>query len=340
MNAGGEAMSKRNPILLAGSGRSGTNWLLNLLDLHPDTHCRNEPDAILDSLVRRMAYSHAGPPLELEDVWDEALDEAAMSVGFRDRAPQRAKNHMHAWSFAIGLAQLSYRKGVREAIGPIYPSLGRQHWRLPWWVGSRKRLENAIPVFKFAGPHRWIEWALENRPGAKVVHMVRHPGGVMNSWKTRYLATHDPAKVLEENVLRLEEIARFCPDWAERFGDIRSMKVMEAEVWNWAYATTVLHGLGEGMPAYYCLLYEDLIADQVNQLRRIYEACALEWRDDIAEALDARSGADEKRYWSDKVVASGSIAKGWKEKLTDEERGFVERALAASVCADWWDEPA
>ena len=41
--------------LLIGQGRSGTNYLLSLLDQSAATHCRNEPDQLDSSALSRLA---------------------------------------------------------------------------------------------------------------------------------------------------------------------------------------------------------------------------------------------------------------------------------------------
>ena len=50
-----ENRSKLAYALLLGQGRSGTNYLLHLLNQSPLTHCRNEPDEVEDSALRRLS---------------------------------------------------------------------------------------------------------------------------------------------------------------------------------------------------------------------------------------------------------------------------------------------
>ena len=44
-------MNPRRYVLIAGQGRSGTNWLLQILDLSSQTHCRNEPNDCIGSAL-------------------------------------------------------------------------------------------------------------------------------------------------------------------------------------------------------------------------------------------------------------------------------------------------
>ena len=77
---------------------------------------------------------------------------------------------------------------------------------------------------------------LNKRSDSKSIHIVRHPGGVLQSWRKRYLANKNHAKVLKANVARLKAIVDLHPKWAKYFGDLSKMSVEEAEMWFWRYS--------------------------------------------------------------------------------------------------------
>lgn len=331
-------MVKRDPIIVTGSGRSGTNWLLNLLDLHYETHCRNEPEDSPNTPMNNPSFRRHFGPLELDDTWDSAVDWAATHIGDRDRAPLLPKIYIHPWAMRLGLEKIYYKIGARNLLCYFDPTKGKSDWELPWWIGSKNKLRQAIPVLKLPSTHRLVMWVLENRPNTQVVHMVRHPGGTMSSWKSRYLEQNDEEKVLAANLARLHEVVKQSPEWGPVFGNIDNMEVMEAEAWYWSYATSMLHRFGEGRSNYYSLTYEALVGDQIENLKRVYQAVGLGWSDDIEQYISQSRSADNRRDWTGKVGASRAVAESWQRKLSDKETGFIQRALAASACADWWDD--
>ena len=75
-------------VLIVGHGRSGTNWLLEMLDLSSRTHCRNEPNVIRDSPLTAIHAELIDPSndAELDEHWDSAVAWAAERQGERDLA--------------------------------------------------------------------------------------------------------------------------------------------------------------------------------------------------------------------------------------------------------------
>jgi hypothetical protein len=196
---------------------------------------------------------------------------------------------------------------------------------MPFWVGSEAALERAVVVFKMIQIPGWVAWVLARRPSTKIVHIVRHPGGFLNSWRNRHLGVHDPEEVRTENRNRLDVIRTAHPEWAGRFGDIDAMAVGESELWYWRYATETINAAGAGKPQYHLILYEHLAADPTAVMRRVFEFSGLEWDDRIARRVRARS------------TESTSIAAAWRSKLSKEEVAHVERVLAGSPMERWWD---
>ena len=104
--------------LIAGHGRSGTNWLLHLLDRATTTHCRNEPNEILGNAFAALP----SPLVSVMDAaafaapWSRAVAEAARQMGDRDRAVPIRKSHLSAWAQQTGLCDALSRPRVRRAL--------------------------------------------------------------------------------------------------------------------------------------------------------------------------------------------------------------------------------
>jgi hypothetical protein len=315
-------------VIIVGEGRSGTTWLLDLVDSSRRTHCRNEPDSLLESspLARLpscevLTDAAAG---ELERDWDAALRFTATHIGRRDLPLSGPKDHVYELGRRLGLAR-AVNTLPRKILAKVLPSLRPAEFRMPFWVGSEAALERAVVVIKMIQIPSWTAWVLNRRPATKIVHIVRHPGGFLNSWRNRHLAEHDPEEVRRANRKRLDAIRTAHPEWADRFGDIDAMPVGESELWYWRYAVETIHTAGAGKPQYHLVLYENLSADAPAVARSIFDFCGLEWDDRIARRVRSQS------------TESPSIATAWRSKLSKEETAQVERVLAGSPMERWWD---
>jgi hypothetical protein len=189
-------------------------------------------------------------------------------------------------------------------------------------------LRHALPVLKFTQVPGWACWVLENRPATAVLHIVRHPGGFLNSWRNRYLAQHERETVLHENRERLRQIAEADPAWGRRFCDIRTMSLDESELWFWRYAAEAIHEAGAESSHYRLINYERMTVDPIGTARDVFEFCGLPWESDTEHRV-AGTAAESK-----------SIAKAWRDRLSAEDVALIERILDDSPLNSWWDAPA
>lgn len=309
-------------VLVVGNGRSGTKWLLSILDSSPSTHCRNEPDEITTSPLAKLPSPQDDLSL-LDKNWDAAISWAATHIGERDLAWTGRKDYVFELSRITGLTR-ALDKRPRSFLSMLLPALRGAEWELPFWIGDRNAMSRALPVLKFVQAPLWTIWALRHRPSAQVLHIVRHPGGFLNSWKRRYLNDHAVESVTLANRKRLQAIARTQPEWGDRFGDISELSVMESELWYWRYATETIHNVGYGQPRYALIVYEQLASKIIEQAQRVFQTCGLSWDARIERRIKQQSGD------------SDSIATAWKLKLSSEDIAAVERVLAGSIMENWW----
>jgi hypothetical protein len=157
---------------------------------------------------------------------------------------------------------------------------------------------------------------------------VRHPGGYLHSWTNRWRSKQNETTTHRLNCARLEAIAQEQPNWGERFGDIAAMATDESELWFWCYAAETIDQAGEGMPAYYRIIYEELSSNPVPIVKQCYEMCRLNWSNDIEQAVITAS------------KTSQSIAEKWRKTLDDEQIALVTRILEQSTMKEYWPEEA
>lgn len=313
-------------IVAGGRGRSGTNWLLSLLDQSPQTFCRKYPHRCRASPMAAIEPSLspiAPDEPAIESRWDEAVRWTARRMGRFDHPIHAPKRFIHPIARDIGLPRLISRPRARRMLGLLVPALRQDEWPLPPFLGNRSELHEALPVLKVG---RAAPFVLRNRPEAAVFHVVRHPGGFLNSWMKRYLNRHDPAEIAEANRLRLHQVAEHHPEWARRLPPIDRMPVTESELWYWRFVNERIWSLGQGSPGYHQVVYEHLAQDPVPLMRNAYQRCGLRW-----------TAAVERRIRS-LCAESRDVAERWKQQLSREQIELVERVLDGSPMQQWWPQ--
>jgi hypothetical protein len=301
--------------LIVGQGRSGTNWLLELLDLSPETFCRNEPYGAVESPLNRLTTHRwvvRADQRELEAQWDDAIHWTRTHMGDRDPAVRVRKNHLYQAGRWLGAYRCVRGPRLRAVLGSVLPSLRGQEWEIPWWLGSRASLARSLPILKLVAPPGWATFVLRRRPAIPVLHIVRHPGGFLNSWSNRYLTSRDPEAVLRANLARLRDVVAADPSWGKRFGDIEAMNAEESELWYWHYANEVVFRAGSSVPGYRRIIYEELVQDPVRVMRRLYELCGLTWANSIESAVR-------------RTASTSDLAYGWRKRLDRDQQGLAER---------------
>ena len=320
--------------LLIGQGRSGTNYLLSLLDQSPATHCRNEPDQLDSSALALLSpfrfFVDDEPGLATH--FDPAVRQAARCVGPRDHRSDVEKAWLRRGRRRAGYFYLRQRyRAVERLIHRRKPMDGKE-LVYPGWMVDARELEQSFHVFKLNAAVGYGGWALRERPAARVIHIVRHPGGFLKSWHKRWVRGEGGqergkgnADTLREED-RLPEIARRDPAWAKLLGDVAAIGRAESELWWWRYLNEALHAAGRGRAGYAHVLYENLAHDPEGVSRAVYGFSGLEWNEALAQRVRSISRGAEK------------IARAWKDELEPAMVALVEKVLAGSPMEAWWGE--
>ncbi len=318
----------RAPVLLVGSGRSGSNWVLDIFDLSPVTHCRNEPQSLKGSPLGRLP----SPLCDFESVepdgkaWDEGIRWTVERMGRRDAWHPYEKDYWRTAALRVGLIRALRSPRGRRLLSMTSSSLSGAEWVPPRWAVKPDEFRGARPVLLIHGLMYWVLWALKERPDTTVVHLVRHPGGVLNSWINRFLKNNDFDRVIAGSHNRLKKIAGSDPHWADLVGAVESMSLEESELWYWRYRNEAFHVAGRDAQNYQLIVYEDLAADASGVAKRMYDACGLEWTEQIDRTVTA-SGQ-----------GSLQIATKWKARIGDKYADVLARVLDTSPMRAFWPE--
>jgi hypothetical protein len=322
--------------LLIGQGRSGTNFLLSLLDQSAHTHCRNEPDQLDASALARLSEFRffVDDPARLGELYGPAVRQAARCVGPRDHMADVEKDWLRRGRRRAGYFFLRQRyRAVERLIHRRKPMDGKE-LAFPSWMVDPARLEQSLHVFKLNAAAGLGAWVLANRPDALVVHILRHPGGFAKSWLKRWVRGEGGMDRGKGNADRwsdedrLRAAAQRDARWAALFGDIDAMSRAEGELWWWRYVNESLMAAGAGGRRYVRVLYEDLARDPERVSRVVFDTCGLTWDTAIAARVRAISGGAER------------IARAWKDELDPKLVALVEKVLHASPMAPFWNEEA
>jgi len=328
-------METREYAIITGNGRSGTNWLETILDASPLTHCRSEPYGIPSSPFNRLPqlWKIGGAELEIGRQWDDIVAWSIRRIGRGDHAFKNPKRYVYPLAQNIGIAVLMAHSKSRRVIGLLQPSLRRDEWPMPWWIGNQRRMEQAYAIFKINLDQRIVGWLLANQPLARILHIVRHPCGRLNSWLSRYVAGRNSEQILADRRKRLRKIGEAELAWKEKFGSIDKMSLVESEVWFWRYVNESVHAIGKNYPGYLRVVYEELVHDPLTNAKRAYEFCGLPW-DRQVETIVSRDV--DASIWGKLPDAPASIARSWRSKLLPEHIRTVERIVRDSPIMAWW----
>lgn len=316
-------------VVITSAGKSGSKRALKVFDLSPQTHCRCEPNALegsrFDALPSREVL-HPGNNEAMALQWDQAVEAAARCIGIRDHLPSPPKRYQWSVARQLRLYRLLKHAKLRRALSIAMPSLRGAEWPLPRWLGSRQALAQAALVLKIGPAAGWVPWLLEYRPQARIINIVRHPGGFLNSYIGRWLTNADRKKNAPRlNRARLHCVARFDRQWARRLDQIDRMSAVEAELWYWRYVYKTIHAAGRDNPQYLLVRDEDLVADPVGTAKRLYQFAGLDWCDSAQTYLEQIA-----EHWQTRTAP-------WQELLDDEHAEIVKRVLAGSALQSWWE---
>ncbi len=312
-------------VLIVGHGRSGTNWLLSLLDRSPRTHCRDEPNEIADGAMRVLpdpTIVREADFVALDACFDEVLTKVAHSMGERDQRGTPPKVFLNEPLRRLGWFDLLKHRRVRRILSMCFPSLRAGEWMLSPPLLTRSNLDRMLPVLKLVQVPAWSVFCLRRRPNIQIVHILRHPGGFLRSWRSRYVAPRDPAAIARANIERLEAVCEASPAWSKYMGDPHAMSIDESELWYWRYASEAILDAGEASPRHHLVVYERLCIDPGKETARLYDVCGLDCNGDIlahasASARPTRIGA-------------------WRNELSPDQVDAVERVLDGSRLAGYW----
>lgn len=246
--------------VIVGHGRSGTNLTLDLLDQHPDTNCRNEPNEVPGGLMAAL------PDGFLNDLggeafigtWRDVISRAAYRKSERDR-PGRTYKAFYRSAFRAALMEhLVPRTAFRRYV--LFNT--SEEWPIPRAMMGAAGARRLIPVFKILLMPQWVIWTHEFDPAQHVLHVVRDAAGFINSWYARYVERHrvGPEQVYRDNLAMLDRILAFFGGTMTSPAGYSLESLVESELWRWRYMNDSVHAALAGSPRYMHKFFAELNA--------------------------------------------------------------------------------
>ena len=324
MNASDSTQLNGRPefAFILGMGRSGTNFLLDLLDLSERTHCRNEPDELPGGSLESWGQWKIHSNKRTSDQHWQEIARAAACGGERDRPTPSWKSWLRKSS--SGPLRALSKNGLRRLI----PGLGGAEFKLPETLVNSEELASSLHVFKINAAPSVAELFLREQTSTterspKTIHIVRNPAGFLRSWRRRWLENHDIDEVLKANRLRIQEALTNDPEGSSFMTDFKEPDVFESELLFWRYCTQRIRGAGRERDNYVEVSYDKLASDPTASLHLIFNELLLPWTPEVEERVAAMTSESVK------------IANAFQAELDEETRRLLKRTLGPELVEEF-----
>ena len=316
-------------ILILGAARSGTTWLAKILDSHPDTLYRHEPDIVLGPDTLPASYRNDESE-RFQAAAREYLATLSASRHLRTAGPPPVFKKSYRGPlgrFRRASQILSLR--TLEAFG-IGGSLDRKP--IPDLVSANASRKPRIFIKSVSAASRAALY-LAAMPNLRVIYLLRHPCGQVSSM----LRGMELKKF--SRPLRLQELLQAGVTAAAglSFDALEAMAPIEQYAWYWAInqdkATTELAGNSRAM----LVRYEDLCADPNTVSREIFAFAGLDWTESTARFLKRSTHRlSPSRYYS--VMAETSEVVGrWRHELSATQQAQIAAIVRRFPVARYYD---
>lgn len=329
-------MSKQ--VIIYGNGRSGSNILLDCLDLDPMTHCRNEPHAYKLSPIQQIIKPEdENLDAYMSQYWDNIVDWMSSRWGPRDRNHPEAPAKVYYQELVqkLGIPKLLIKHNrARRFLSFIYPEFDTlEEYRFPSFLFVRGWEEITIQVFKIITylEANHLSWIWQNRPNVKTVHIVRYPLGFLQSLDQRlYKKKVDEQHFHVQNRLnllnRLHNAAKVGLHFPLTDKEIESLSNLEVIIWNWLIFNESLYKLGEDKKQNLVVTYEQLLTNGKEVVKQVFEHCNLQW-------TEAQEKSVQKTF-----VTSAFKALSFQSYWSEEDKKLAESILSHSSIKHLWDD--
>jgi hypothetical protein len=312
-------------ILIVGSPRSGTTWLAKLLDSHPVTLYRHEPDSVLPPLdipafvleeevpaYRARAAEYLGKIVDVRNI--KANGSLPMfPKAFRGCLRQAAYRGC-VYGVRLAALALGYRAFVRRV---RVPDLIPDH--------ARRDIQYVVKSVQSLNRSRLF---LEADPRLKLLYIIRHPCGFVSSLLRGVRSGAMRANVFPDQLARLPEAAKYGLT-EER---IRGMALERQLACRWMLTNERTLNETRGMENWRLVFFEELCREPLTVTREVMAFCGLSWTAETEAFIRRLEALPERRERYYQVMRSPRIqAQKWKSEMTADQIGAVLELVGDSL---------
>jgi hypothetical protein len=312
--------------------RSGTTWLGKIFDSHPATLYRHEPDS--------WQKINAVPIMPKAEDYDRLIPHLRRfyeSIAGIRAAKVCAK---------IPIFKKAYQNRTRQCllqIGiPMSRVAGKLGVDLPVAGAAGYLADDMHLVWKSIESIGRLRLVMRAVPGAKAIHLMRHPCGYIASvlrgesrgqFEDNRGASEDYGileMLLDSTAARQRELS------LEYF---RRLSPAERLAWRWVLFNDEAQRASGENERCRTVRYEDLCADPVGTARELFRFAGLDWSTQTNQFLLFSTTQNEGSYYS--VFKNPTVsANKWREELDAEEvrriRAVVQDTAPGQRYADEW----
>jgi hypothetical protein len=307
-------------LLLFGTSRSGTSWLGKILDSHPQTLYKHEPD-------RANFGIPFAPAVDQHERYRKQVHDFVARL--------RSNNTAHC-SARLPVFRKQYRSSISQSIHHFSvvvsgagSSLG---WSLPVWQCADVNSHPVRLVWKSTDSLGRIGVIVRNLDDYRAVRIIRHPCGFIASVlrgeaQGKFVASvrmSDDYGVMEALLKATRSRARGLT-----VDHLRALHPIERMAWIWVLLNEKAEDDTRDNPHCTSICYEDICRDPMNQIRSLFSFLGLEWSAQTEQFIQVstlksqpggfdRIAQDSQRYYSvfkDPLEA----AEKWKSEMKAED---------------------
>ncbi|HET7267504.1 MAG TPA: sulfotransferase [Oleiagrimonas sp.] len=307
-------------ILMFGMPRSGTTWVGKLIDSHPDTLYRHEPDS-----VQRLSLPLYPEVQSAADYRDE-LQRFVAALPYK-RAPKVVgKQPLFPKRYHSGAALGMYRLSVAAAKAA---SRVKPHCPCPYRPTAAGGA-NARVVWKSIESPGRLGVCMQALPEARAIFLMRHPCGYVASVLRGEAARRfSDSKPSADDLWMLEALLATSSGKARGIGidDLKSLTPEERLAWRWVLTQEKVLADVADCERVLTLRYEDICADPLTMTWRLLAFVGLEWSAQVDAFVQASTrvgdATRETDYYS--VYKQPHVAaERWRSELAPE---VIERIM-------------
>lgn len=316
-------------ILILGAARSGTTWLAKILDSHPDTLYRHEPDILLGpgSLPTICCCG------EIDRFQTAAKDYlTTLSAAHHLRTSGPLPVFKKSYRTRIGQVQRAGRIFSLRALDALRIGAPRDRKPIPDLISVNTKREPRVFIKSVNAAGRTGLY-LAAMPNLRLVYLLRHPCGQVASMLRGMELKKFSRPLRLQKLLHAEGAAAA----GLRIDTLEAMPPIEQYAWHWAIIQDKAIAELEGNSRAMLVRYEDLCADPNAVSREIFAFSGLNWAESTARFLRRSTHRlSPSRYYQ--VTAETSEVVGrWRHELSAVQQAQITAIVRRFPVSRYFD---